>query len=793
MDNIYEELKELFQNFRWIDDIPEDQNKRDEICLEARAALLIEANCTSERFPAFIRNAQKSNGEKCYKLPQDVVFSCKTCDDSGKEITVSYTIFSFEAGKNNHDGKYWGMELVPNPLNEKQKLVLFNHSFDQVPNCWHIGQIYNLFFNRFADIKEMFFDKYPSLYSICKDLTPYKTPEEICRFWKSSPESFGKINPRNMHNDYIWGTDYLLRDEEHDGWTDARLEQFAFQFLIPCQSYTQGVFELHNRYYDNWYCQVFPFHNEYGETIMNVIKVYDPETQCKILVPMTTWIRNNSAQSQIFCVPYPADKTPLYNLDLLLKPECKIVILCDSIELADANQQSVDSTEIVFTSFICSPGKYDQVDWSPLRDKKLFVLVSNHSGITLETAALKAQELTEFLSENIELESKLLVMPIQYSKQRMRGFDNVDDILKMYQEYPPQINPAAGVILEYEDEIDEFFRKAEAKVNELPDNWWQKQDVPPEEKRIMEEKSSKLKPIDYVMRPILAKKDVSMLYAKLKAGKSNLAYSIAARVVAAGYSQKPVQLFKEKWWAVPSRIHKVLYLDFENKGHMENKKNIFQNGYFPTGKEQECRTNLIMEDASLFDIDFSAPENHQQLLDMLEDTKKNKGTPGKAVDLLVIDTYTAFIKTETPATAANFKALMNKIRNLNIAILIVHHANSENEVRGFQSKMDSFHMTLNLSCDETEPEGDVTEQSRILKYENPRETMGSAQRKPFKIKFNSDKQQWYIVDDIDENQELLQIVTDYKKCKFDRAAICQMVGLEKSAYSERLKKAKEKK
>ena len=54
MTSSYNELKELFANFQWIDDIPEDQAKRDEICLEAKAALLIEANCTSERFPAFI-------------------------------------------------------------------------------------------------------------------------------------------------------------------------------------------------------------------------------------------------------------------------------------------------------------------------------------------------------------------------------------------------------------------------------------------------------------------------------------------------------------------------------------------------------------------------------------------------------------------------------------------------------------------------------------------------------------------------------------------------------------------
>ena len=72
-----DELKELFGNFQWIDDIPEDQAKRDEICLEAKAALLIEANCTSERFPAFIRLAQKTFHENCYYLPENVEFQAK--------------------------------------------------------------------------------------------------------------------------------------------------------------------------------------------------------------------------------------------------------------------------------------------------------------------------------------------------------------------------------------------------------------------------------------------------------------------------------------------------------------------------------------------------------------------------------------------------------------------------------------------------------------------------------------------------------------------------------------------
>ena len=788
-----DELKELFENFQWIDDIPEDQKKRDEICLEAKAALLIEANCTSERFPAFIRFAKKSFQENCYHLPENVEFQAKASLYDDRIVNISCD--EFEVGKLNPYGKYWGIAYEDAAKHFSHAKPRYSTHYDYPYIVQNNQEFSNPPIDHSGDVINAFYAKYPSLYSICKELTPYKSVAQMCRFWGGTSDVFDKVKPRNMYPDYIWGNNSLQKNTEQEHWTDARLEQYAFQFLIPCQTPLQNDFALNNRCYENWYYHIFPFRNQYGETIMKVVKVYDPETQCKILLPMTTWIRNNSAKSQIFCVPYPADKTPLYNLDKLLAPECETVILCDSIELAEANQNKNDSNKVVFTSFICSAGRYDQVDWSPLLDKELFILVSNHSGISFEAAALKTQELTEYLDENTDLEYKLLVLEVIYEKYRTRGFDNVEDILKMYQENPPQVNSTELLILEYKDEIDEFFQSAEKELNRLPDKWWLKPDVPQEEKRIAEEKNSKPTPIDYIMRPFLVRKEVAMLYAKLKVGKSNLAYSIAARVVAAGYSSSLENLLKEKWWVVPFKYHKVLYLDFENKGTIETKKQIFQSGYFPKGKEEECRNNLIIEDCSSPDIDFSALENHQKLFDMLEDAK-NKGIPGKAVDLLIIDTYTAFIRSETPQTAANFKSLINKLRDLNLAILIVHHANAENEIRGLKSKLDSFYMTLNLSCDDSVPEGDLTEQARILKYENPREVMSAKARAPFSIKFNSDKRRWYVVTEdkkgnilIDENAELAHIKADYEKSKFKRDAICQMVGLQKTALSDRVKKA----
>ena len=251
-------------------------------------------------------------------------------------------------------------------------------------------------------------------------------------------------------------------------------------------------------------------------------------------------------------------------------------------------------------------------------------------------------------------------------------------------------------------------------------------------------------------------------------------------------------LLKEKWWTVPKGSYKVLYLDFENMGEMEKKKREFQDGYFPTGKEKECRANLIMKDMSQAGIDFSAPENHQRLLDMLEDARKNEGLPNKPVDLLVIDTYTAFVRAENPATPANFKDLINKIRNMNIAVLIVHHANSENEARGLSSKLDALFLTVNLSCDTESPDGDLDEQPRIITYENPRGPMSSKLRAPFKILFDREKKHWKLEGyPRDENAELALIVEEYRKHEYDRDAICEMLGLEKSALSARLKQVKE--
>ena len=69
----------LKANFTPIDNIPEDTAWRDAICMEARASLLIEANCTSERFPAFMKCGRHTEHGWVYKFAEP--FRIKTYDE----------------------------------------------------------------------------------------------------------------------------------------------------------------------------------------------------------------------------------------------------------------------------------------------------------------------------------------------------------------------------------------------------------------------------------------------------------------------------------------------------------------------------------------------------------------------------------------------------------------------------------------------------------------------------------------------------------------------------------------
>ncbi len=646
----------------------------------------------------------------------------------------------------------------------------------------------------FKRVLQEFNDQYRSRFQLCKGSSPCKTPEQVCYHFGSQGDVFAKLKSNDMHPDYFPASSdqALPRRDNQINWSDARVEQEILKQILPCSLLELWQPPLINKCYDNWFCQVFPFRNECGKITMQLIKLYDPEKQMKCLIPVTTWMRANCPYNQYFCVPLPEDKQPLYNLDLLLKQETGAIILTDSVEIADSNQRKA-SDGIVFTSFICSPDRYEQVDWSPLRKKKVYYLITNHSGICFEDAVLKAREFKETLErKEPEIEIAFITLPVDYQNNKYssgfcRDFKTVDDIRHGYQEQPPIVRQKGFKILESNEAFQKFCSDAEKARDVHPREWYDEESPNDEQVPTVDQENKNPKPIDYVMRPFLIRGEATMLYARKSVGKSSLAYSIAARVVAADFSNRPVPLLPEKWWTVPQKGHKVLYLDFENQQQVERKRELFQNPYFPRDKYAECKANLLIKDMSLSGKDYSSPANHQEILDMIE-AAKNEGTSERPVDLLVIDTYTAFVHTETPSTPDGFKMLINKIRDKGIAILIVHHANSENEVRGLQSKLDTLAFKFKIYRNDEAP-GDLEEQACWVQYEEIRGEMGRDLREPFQIKYSNDDHRWHVVDPKrEQDAELKLIIKDYRRYGYSMKVIHKMIGLHKSAISDRLSK-----
>ena len=501
-------------------------------------------------------------------------------------------------------------------------------------------------------------------------------------------------------------------------------------------------------------------------------------------------MRNNSTTDQLFCVPLPEDKQPLYNLDQLTANEESPVIMTDSIELADANKLE----GVIFTSFICDHGQYDQVDWSPLLNRTVYYLVTNHSEMLLESAYLKAKEFAEYWEEkkekNKEEENnlKFIQLEVDYPEKR-RDYATLDDILTHYRDSKPTVTAESVDIIE-DDELFEIRCKESAKRLETKrSKLWESQNS--EELRVIEKESNRRKPVNYVLRPFLVKGEVSMLYASKSTGKSALGISMAAAVVS-GYP-----LLSEKWWVVPENpqypLNKVLYLDFENgKTEIETRKTQLAYPYWPQKKEarSKCEKNLIVKDMTedtVDKVDYSDRENWPKIIAMIEAAKEYDGTPGQPVDLLVIDTLSKFTRKSYTADL-NLSDFINMIRRKDIAILFLHHGGSNGEIRGWKCALDDFYFTLRMYRKD-DNENHTLEDPLWLAYKPSRS--GVEKIAPFEVKFDKKWAVHYTESDPEKSKpeeqrrkEELKLISDfYIKRGFQHQDIFPMLGIGKETYN----------
>lgn len=737
----------LRKSFTPIDNIPEDTAWRDAICMEARASLLIEANCTSERFPAFMQCGRHTEEGWVYPF--------------SRPFTVTTTVGTFKPPQ-----LHWHFDEF---LLRNSRVLVQGSNFDEVPDRWTLDiedeilipananfditkfrkyldaesrELAGLnnnpgmpphrepmapcdLMNGFKAAQREFCRKYRSRFQLCRMISPYNTPEKVCHFWGNSTEIFDQLKTHGIRlsqfhlsqersfDDYL--NDIRKRSEEEKQSSQEQLIQYDISQMVPCSILNETV-PTHYHYYREWYCSVFPFKDKYGNIKMQLLKLYDWKKDRKVLIPVTVWSYPNSSQDKLFCVPLPEEKQPLYHLDLLLKPETETIILTDSVELADSNQRNAPA-DVVFTSFICSPERYEQVDWTPLEDKEVYYLISNHSKLSLEEAIAKAEQLNTFFpKQNLNIHLKFIVLSVNYPQSCYRSFSNVDELISYYNDNPPKAETDLLMALDTAG-FKELCERVNKRIASLNSKWWLP-DTSIVQQVSTEKETNKRKRPPYLLRPFLLRGEVSMLYASKSTGKSALALSMAAAVVSGK------TLFDEKWWVVPTikddpfykvtyPYRKVLYLDFENgESEIRERKIDFARCYWPLPKTGEawktCENNLIVKDMTqAAKKDYSDPENWNDIKVLLEEAK-SAGNPGQPVDLLVIDTVSKFIcNAYTPNT--DLSNLINEIRGTNIAILLIHHEGNNKQVRGWQSLLDDMYFTVRLFRKQDEDEKQISD------------------------------------------------------------------------------------
>ena len=105
-----------------------------------------------------------------------------------------------------------------------------------------------------------------------------------------------------------------------------------------------------------------------------------------------------------------------------------------------------------------------------------------------------------------------------------------------------------------------------------------------------------------------------------------------------------------------------------------------------------------MPEIGLSGINFTLPENHQKLLDLL-DKAQNEGESNHPVDVLIIDTYHEFTSlSDEVNTHRGLRELLRILSERNLATLILNHAKASDsqKMSGYNIIKESFAYVMKL-------------------------------------------------------------------------------------------------
>ena len=417
----------------------------------------------------------------------------------------------------------------------------------------------------------------------------------------------------------------------------------------------------------------FKFNDESGFGDMFIYKCYGVNNHrfIKLYYPLS-FVR---IQNDCFWATIPrTDKQHLLNLDKIKKTST--VIICTSLEdawsLQNANKYD---NEVSFTDFRCED--FDQVDFSPLKDKNVVFFVSNCNSISLAEKCLEADELSSYLIENkiISLDKiRFVLREIKYP-----SIENVwtfEDLLSLYIQQPPMIK-ADSLILYTKEEFDKCLNAAKNEIERKATESIDKPFYLSKKNEINDSNdSTEVKSVydKMIIRPILYEGTVTVLSARAKTGKSRFTLKLCKLLITE----------KSRESAITGMAIKKCYRESEGKKcavYLAYDGNI--SGDIESIKKNDFNNSELFIPIRADELSYLPKKDADALIEKIREKAvyKSSGEP-IPVGMIVIDTVRAFSGQDNNVDV--LKSVSNKLIEAfpDAAIMWLHHLNKDGETAG---------------------------------------------------------------------------------------------------------------
>jgi len=373
-------------------------------------------------------------------------------------------------------------------------------------------------------------------------------------------------------------------------------------------------------------------------------------------------------------------KQPLLHLDRIAG--ANVVVICATPENAVALQKANAKKPAVFTGFVCDPGQYEEVDFSPVKGKSVWIEIANHSGLTLAETYTEVSGLYEYLRDVVKVEDiHFLQRAIAYPSTD--GVRNVDGLVDATRKNPPRV--VDGSILELDEaQFTAMVEKAQAEierkataVQDMP-FWSEELQVeagPVEDNKPVGKVTDKM-----ILRPFFSAGTTTLIIGAPGVGKTCVKTAICACIAGS-----PKQFLEGRFWTrctpVDGRQYKVVDLIFDSDGAeaIADHRRDFASDIGAND------VNYIQKDMSGDLIHYMEPENYTAFEKVLDEIEAHEGVPGQPIDFLCFDTLYALAHEARELRPMNefFKHLNHDYPNMGVCV--IHHLDprdKDKEARG---------------------------------------------------------------------------------------------------------------